>query len=148
MLQFPAQVSASCQSSPAHYLWRDTQIQCLKISASIGTNYEHATPDFSQKRHVDLPFPAQASASTENTLAHYLWRDTQIQLPKSLRPLVQLINMQVNILLLRMLPFSAQASASTQSNPTHLLWRDTQKLCFCLLVHIHVDFVLPCTGKC
>ena len=32
-----------------------------------------------------LTFPAQASASTENKPAHYLWRDNQIQLPNSLR---------------------------------------------------------------
>ena len=45
---------------------------------------------------------------------------------KSLLLLVQRINMQVNILLLRMLQFPAQTSASTQNTPAHYLWGDTQ----------------------
>ena len=132
------------------FSWKD-QLDAIQVSLEVISNIKIMNMQLQilvKSEMWILSFPAQASASTENKPAHYLWRDIQIQLPKSLRPLVQFINMQVNILLLRMLPFSAQASASTQSNPAHHLWRDTQKLCFYLLVHIHVDFVLPSTGKC
>ena len=56
MLQFPAQVSASCQSTPAHYLWRDTQIQCLVLD--LDKNYMYLDENRSRKNlHKTIPNP-------------------------------------------------------------------------------------------
>ena len=70
IVAFPAQVSASCQSTPAHYLGRDTQIQVSKTNNCLGTNYKQAPLHLNV---VWIPaFPAQVSASCQNTPAHYL----------------------------------------------------------------------------
>ena len=113
ILLFQAQASASTQNTPAHYMWRDTQIQLSKISASFGTNKhtgQHFTP-------VVLQFPAQASASFK-AIQHINCEGIhKTSSSKSLLLMVKIINIWVMWILL----FPGKTNASTQNTSTLLV---------------------------
>ena len=79
-----------------NFSWKD-QLDAIQVSLVVVSNFKIMNMQLQILLNSEmwiLTFPTQASASTENKPANYLWRDTQIQLPKSLR---QIINMQVII---------------------------------------------------
>ena len=63
------------------FSWKDP-VDAIQISLVVISNIKimnmHLQILINSEMWI-LTFPAQASASTENTPAHYLWKDTQIQ---------------------------------------------------------------------
>ena len=73
IVEFPAQASASCQSTQAHFFWRDTQRKGVQNIKFFWYKLKQAPVHLSVMWIV--AFPAQASASCQSTPAHYLWRE-------------------------------------------------------------------------
>ena len=124
MLQFPAQASASCQSTPAHYLWRGYRDPVDQISAPLVQFVNmHLNIFFILWM---LQFPAQASASWYCTPAYYLWRETLIHLSNIHCSVCTIYKMHLKSFVCVMdVAIPMQAIASCRSTPAHNLWRDT-----------------------